>query len=203
MEIFSTLLMLAGIFLFIFSVIKLILKVIKNAVKKKKNESSAEEKESFAKEKKSYVICIILSVVLLAAGIILTPTESEVQAPGGAGNGTAFTTELENFVGEYCMAYMDTLKNPYSFKVKYAWAHAIKSGANAGNYSVYIRFTAENNLGGTVTDVIASEVISSADLKNFMPQIHTWSSEPSYKTLGNGQELNVNAIQNYIDKNYK
>ncbi len=194
MEIFATLLMLSGIVLFPVSLIMLIVKAIKH------------------KKKKASVICIILSVVLLFVGIMIMPEPSEAPTQGTGGetqnqvsadNGTALTQELENFVGEYCMAYMDSLKNSYSFTVKYAWAHAIESGANAGSYSVYVKFTAENSVGGTVTDVIAAEVISKDDLKNFMPEIHTWGSEPSYKTLGSGQDLDVTAIQNYINKNYK
>lgn len=183
MEILSVLLMLLAFLLFFIGIIMLIVKAIRH------------------KKKKPAVIIVILSIVMLIASVIIMPTDMGTSNTDDTS--TALTEELQTFTAEYCMAYMDSLKNPYSFTVKSAWAHAITSGDNAGKYSVYVRFTAENSLGGTVTEEIGAEVISEADLKNFYPEIHTWGSEPSYKTLGYGQDLDVEAIQEYINQNYK
>lgn len=184
MENISVILMLLAFLLFIVGVVLFIIKAIKH------------------QKKKPAILCVLLAIIMLIVSVVIMPTDMGTTDQVADNGAAALTEELETFAAEYCMAYMDSLKNPYSFTVKSAWAHAITSGDNAGKYSVYIKFTAENGLGGTVADEIGAEVISKEDLKNFYPEIHTWGSEPSYKTMGYGQELSAEAVQDYINKNY-
>lgn len=182
MENLSVILMLLAMLLFIVSLIILIVRAIRH------------------KKKKTAVIGILLSVVMFIISVIIMPTDMSTDDP--TGNTAALIEELEIFTAEYCMAYMDYLVNPYSFTVESAWAHAITEGDNAGKYSVYVRFTAENGMGGTVAEAIGAEVIGNEELQNFYPEIHTWGSEPAYKTSGYGLVLDAAAVQEYIDQNY-
>lgn len=87
---------------------------------------------------------------------------------------------------------------------KYIWAN----DAGDGKHEVYVKFTAENAVGGTITEEIATLGSLDYDDLNELAQggdyvnVHTWGSEPTGKILGKGQELDADSIQAYIDKNY-
>ncbi len=107
-------------------------------------------------------------------------------------------SEDEKFVAEWCMAYMKHLKDPYSFELKKAWADNLGNG----DYKVFVRFTAANGFGGTITKELASMGTTNRDeLKKFDPAIHTWGSITDYE-LKQGEYLDTAMIQEYIDNNY-
>ena len=181
MEILSVLLMLLAVLLFIIGIVMLIVKAIKH------------------KKKKPAVLTILLSVVIIIISIIIMPVDTATP------NGGSDYTETEVFASEFCMAYMNSLKNPYSFTVKSVWAN----DKGDGTFEVYVKFTAENSIGGTVTEEIGTMgSLSEADLDKLAEggeyvSVYTWGSEPSGKIIGEGQDLDASKIQNYINNNYK
>jgi len=185
MENIAVILMLLSFLLFLIGIILFIVKAVKH------------------KKKLPAILCVLIAIVMFIVSVVIMPTDMGTTDPVADNSAAALTEELEAFTAEYCMAYMDNLKNPYSFTVQYAWAQAYTSGDLAGKYSVYVKFTAENGLGGTVAEEISAEVISWEDLQNFMPEIHTWPGEPSGVILGEGQELDTTKVQDYINANYK
>ena len=155
------------------------------------------------KKKKGPLLTAAIAIVLFAVGIVIMPAGSaETTAPV---EDAAGYSDTEIFASEFCMAYMNSLKNPYSFNVKYIWANDVGDG----KYEVYVKFTAENSLGGEVADEIAT--MSSLDSKGLKELarggeyvlIHTWNSEPTGKILGEGKDLDASKIQEYINANYK
>ena len=60
-------------------------------------------------------------------------------------------SKLEIMAADLCMAYMNHLKNPYSFKLRSAWGFSMGT-----DYSFEIKYTAENGFGGTVTETIST-----------------------------------------------
>lgn len=111
----------------------------------------------------------------------------------------------EVFAAEFCMAYMNHLKNPYSFTVKSIWA--MDNGD--GRYAVYVKFTAQNSLGADVADEIGTMTyLTKEQLKELASDgiyvdIYTWGSEPTGKILGDGETLSASKIQTYIDEHYE
>lgn len=157
------------------------------------------------KDKKIAKNILLLSVICFIVGLVVIGFIPEDEIPKyepdtstSTSTGAVSTADIETFVAKYCMTYMDYLKNPYSFEVKSAWGYAREDG----KFDVWVRFTAENSLGGTKTDVISSTGIDKSTLANFYPEIHIWGDEPANKALGKGQTLNANNIQKYIDNNY-
>ena len=155
------------------------------------------------KKKNGPLFTAVISVILFVVGIIIMPAGTS--APVAPADDAARYSDTEIFASEFCMAYMNSLKNPYSFNVKYIWANDVGDG----KYEVYVKFTAENSLGGEVADEIAT--MSSLDSKSLKELaqggdyvlIHTWNSEPTGKILGKGQDLDASKIQEYINANYK
>lgn len=185
MELVATLLMLGGIVLFLIGVVWLIVSAIKH------------------KKKKPALIALILSIILFVVGIVLMPVDTPT-TPNSTNNAVSYS-DTEIFASEFCMAYMNSLKNPYSFKVKSIWANDV----GEGKYEVYVKFTAENGLGGEVADEVATmSSLDSNDLKELAQggeyvAIHTWNSEPTGKIIGDGEDLDASKIQEYINANYK
>lgn len=185
MDVAAALLMLGGMVLFLVGVVWLIVSALKR------------------KEKKSALISLLLSVIVFVVGIVLMPVDTPA-APNSANNAARYS-DTEIFAAEFCMAYMNSLKNPYSFKVKSIWAN----DAGDGKYEVYVKFTAENSLGGEVADEVATmSSLDHSDLKELAQggeyvAIHTWNSEPTGKIIGDGEDLDASKIQEYINANYK
>ena len=184
MENISVALMLLSVLLFLVGIVILIVKAIRR------------------KRKMPAVLTVLLSVALFVLSVAVMPTGSST--PSGKGSEEDSYSDTEVFAAEFCMAYMNCLKNPYSFTVKYIWAN----DAGDGKYEVYVKFTAENAVGGTITEEIATLGSLDYDDLNELAQggdyvnVHTWGSEPTGKILGKGQELDADSIQAYIDKNY-
>lgn len=159
-------------------------------------------------KKKPAFVCLLFSIIMMiiSFSLALSPLTGDLDTTDSGVTTTreevTTTRELEVMTAKYCMTYMDYLKNPYSFKVKYAWAHANTAEHKKGTYSVYVKFTAENSYGGTIADTISYSAVDDELLKNFYPEIHVWTDEPSEKVLGYGQVLDVKAVQDYIDENY-
>lgn len=181
MDMVATFIILLSILLLLIGVVILIIKAAKR------------------QKKASGLVCLLLAVVLFAAGMVMMPTSTSNLSP------TADYSDTETFAAEFCMAYMNNLKNPYSFTVKYIWANSV----GEGKYEVYVKYTAENDLGGTVTDAIGTMGSLDRDALKELSQggayvsLHTWGSEPAGKITGKGQELDAEKIQAYIDKNYE
>lgn len=113
-------------------------------------------------------------------------------------------TDTEIFAAEFCMAYMNHLKNPYSFTVHSVWGY----DEGNGRYQTYVKFTAENGFGASVVDQIGtmsslnySELDVLASNSDYV-NIYTWGGEPAYKIAGRGEILDADKIQNYINNNY-
>ena len=175
MENISVALMLLSVLLFLVGIVILIVKAIRR------------------KRKMPAVLTVLLSVALFVLSVAVMPTGSSTPSGNGSGTEEDSYSDTEVFAAEFCMAYMNCLKNPYSFTVK---------------YEVYVKFTAENAVGGTITEEIATLGSLDYDDLNELAQggdyvnVHTWGSEPTGKILGKGQELDADSIQAYIDKNY-
>lgn len=185
MDLVAVFLMLGGMAIFLIGIVWLIVSGMKH------------------KKKKAALLTVVLSVVLFVVGIVMMPVDAPAY-PGAVDHAVSYS-DTEIFAAEFCMAYMNSLKNPYSFKTKSVWANAVGDG----QYELHVKFTAENGLGGEVADEIASMgYLDSADLKELAQggeyvSIHTWNSEPAGKLIGGGEELDALRIQEYIDKNYK
>ena len=179
MEILSLLLVFASILLLLVGVILLIVKAVKH------------------KKKAPAVLMIVLALVLFVASVLVMPA-GEVAEGGDA------YSDTELFAAEFCMAYMNNLKNPYSFTLKSAWA--MDNGD--GTYQVFVKFTAENVFGAETAEQIGSMgSLSKADLQKIAQggdnvSILTWGSEPSGMVTGGGQNLDAAKIQEYINSNY-
>ena len=186
MAILSMLMGFGGIILFFIGVLLLIIKVIKR------------------KKKKVAVLTIIISVVLFFAGVMLTPLEETTSTNDNVSNEITYS-DTEVFAAEFCMAYMNSLKNPYSFSVKSIWAMDVGDG----KYQVYVKYTAQNSFGGDVADQIGTMGdMTKAQLKELASggeyvSIHTWGSEPSGKIIGKGENLDADKIQMYINEHYE
>ena len=126
MDLFAMLLMIVGLVLFPIGLIW----VIVSAIKRRK--------------KKPAFIAIVLSVILFIVGSLIMPSD-DYSDPEGISDGANSVnnandySDTEIFASKFCMAYMNSLKNPYSFKVKYIWANDVGDG----KYEVYVKFTAE------------------------------------------------------------
>lgn len=161
-------------------------------------------------KKKFILILIAIAIVTLVLGIIMMPEDSDEELPDSsptAGNidDSPAYSNTEIFAAKFCMAYMNHLKNPYSFKIKSIWAY----DKGDGNYEVYVKYTAENSLGGEVAEEIGtmstlneSELTKLANDASYL-DVYTWGSEPVDKTLGKGTTLSPTKIQEYINANYK
>jgi len=186
MENVSTALMLLSVLLFLAGIVVLIIMAIKH------------------KRKMPAILTVLLSVALFVFSIAIMPTGTPTPSGNGSGTEEGNYSDTEVFASEFCMAYMNCLKKPYSFTVKYIWAN----DTGDGKYEVYVKFTAENTVGGNIVKEIATLGALDHDDLNELAQggdyvnIHTWGSEPTGKTLGKGQELDADSIQAYIDKNY-
>ena len=187
MEMLSLLLMFASIILFIVGVVLLIIKAIKH------------------KKKASALIMIVAALILFVVGVMIMPT-GETPSTNGTGVVSEETySDTEVFAAEFCMAYMNSLKNPYSFSVKSIWA--MDNGD--GSYQVYVKFTAQNSLGADVADEVGTMgSLTKEHLKELASGgeyvgIHTWGSEPSGKITGDGETLDAAKIQTYINEHYE
>lgn len=185
MDLAATFLILGGMALFLVGIVWLILSIIKH------------------KKKKSALIAVVLSIALFIVGIVIMPVGTP-DSTDPAGNAVSYS-DTEIFASEFCMAYMNSLKNPSSFKVTSIWANDVGDGT----YEVYVKFTSENGLGGEVADEIATmSSLDSNDLNELAQggmyvAIHTWNSEPTGKIIGEGEDLDASKIQEYINTNYK
>lgn len=168
------------------------------------------------KSKKNPLIILSLSIICLVVSVALSVTTDTGSTSTNVGstptysNNNATTqnsntmTDTELFAAKFCMAYMNHLKNPYSFTVHSVWAY----NEGGGKYQTFVKFTADNGYGASVADQIGTmgslsysdlnQLASSADYVN----IYTWGSEPAYKMVGKGENLDANKIQNYINNNY-
>ena len=196
MELFASLLTIAGFVGLCVGVVRLIVAAIKH------------------KNKKKELIFLGVAVAVLFAGICMMPSESPevssnppvVNTPTtGSSDNSNTNRDMEVFAAKFCMAYMNSLKNPYSFKVRSIWAYQDKDG----RYEVYVKFTAENSLGAEIADEIGTmSSLTESDLDQLAQggiyvDLYTWGSEPTYIGLGRGVELNAAKIQAYINENYK
>lgn len=115
--------------------------------------------------------------------------------------------DLEIVAAEFCMAYMNHLKNPYSFTVKSIWAYE----SLTGGYHVYVKYTAQNSFGADVVREITNTVpITDSVLEAIAKKDEILSSLNIYVSEGqserndgtNGEWLDADKIQSYIDANY-
>ena len=138
---------------------------------------------------------------------MLTALEKRAELVARAIPGSNWYSDLEIFAAKFCMAYMNHLKNPYSFTVKSIWAYA----SPVGGYDVYVKFTAENSFGGTgVMEITNTIPIYNSDLESIARTDEILSSLSIYVSEGqnpsndgiNGEWLDASRIQSYIDDNY-
>lgn len=114
-------------------------------------------------------------------------------------------SDLEIIAANFCMAYMNHLKNPYSFSVKSIWAYSSASGG----YHVYVKFTAENSFGaGTVTEItnavpLDNSIIETIKERNTSLSIYIKEGQNERNDGTRGEWLEARKIQSYIDENYK
>lgn len=187
MEIVSVIMAIGSMILFLIGMILLIIKAVKH------------------KKKKSAVIIIVLSIILFFASVMVMPLEETQSAESNNISNETTYSDTEIFAAEFCMAYMNSLKNPYSFDIKSIWAMDVGDG----KYQVYVKFTAQNSLGGEVADQIGSMGdMTKAQLKELASGgeyvgIHTWGNEPSGKITGKGENLDADKIQTYINEHYE
>lgn len=116
-------------------------------------------------------------------------------------------SDLEITAAEFCMAYMNHLKNPYSFVVKSIWAY----DSPTGGYHVYVKFTAQNSFGADEVKEITNNVpITDSVLESISRTDEVLSSLTIYVSEGqnerndgsHGEWLDTDRIQSYIDDNY-
>lgn len=130
--------------------------------------------------------------------IIDTPKPNEEEA----------YSDLEIVAAKFCMAYMNHLKNPYSFNVKSIWAYSSSDGSS----HVYVKFTAENSFGAesvseiTNTIPITDSVIASiADTDSIMSSLSIYITEGQNERNDGtrGEWFEAEKIQTYINDNYR
>lgn len=114
-------------------------------------------------------------------------------------------SDAEIFAAEFCMAYMNHLKNPYSFSIK---SIQVYDDVDYGGYEVFVKFTAENSMGGTIADEIGTmgtlnkEQLKELASDSMYVDIYTWPAESAYIGMGRGKKLDATKIQQYINENY-
>lgn len=116
-------------------------------------------------------------------------------------------SDLEVVAAEFCMSYMNHLKNPYSFTIKSIWAY----DSPTGGYHVYVKFTAQNSFGADEVKEITNNVpITDSVLESISQTDEVLSSLNIYVSEGqnerndgsHGEWLDTDRIQSYIDENY-
>lgn len=187
MEMLSLLLVLVSVVLFLVGVVLLIVRAIQH------------------KKKTPAMVMIVAALVLFVVSVMIMPAG---ETPSANENGVVSEetySDTEVFAAEFCMAYMNSLKNPYSFAVKSIWA----MDDGNGSYQVYVKFTAQNRLGADVADEVGTMgSLTKEHLKELASGgeyvgIHTWGSEPSGKITGDGEMLDAAKIQTYINEHYE
>ena len=115
-------------------------------------------------------------------------------------------TELEITAAKFCMAFMNHLKNPYSFKVKSIWAY----NDPLGDDHVYVKYTAKNSYGGEIASEITNNIPLTDSVIETIADVDSITSTLSIdegkneRNDGNkGEWLDADKIQKYIDNNYK
>ena len=171
------------------------------------------------KSKKNPLIILSLSIICLVVSVTLsvttdtgsTSTNGSYASGYSNSQGSNAMSDEEVFAARFCMAYMNQLKNPYSFKVRSIWVYDGSSDSVYGNgyYAVYVKFTAENSYGADVADHIATMgCISDTELNMIASKDATYLSafttnnEFTERDLNDFNILDANKIQNYINNNY-
>ena len=152
----------------------------------------------------SLILALIMCLSLCACSGETTKTETTSAATTAttvATTSKTISTE-EKFAAEFCLACMDYLKNPYSFELKKAWINRTASGA----YEISVTFTVENQFGGTSTLSLSDSLIFD-DFDDYIADFD-WLDfdllkESAIDSSSEGEYLDTEIIQNYIDKNYK
>ena len=115
-------------------------------------------------------------------------------------------TELEITAAKFCMAFMNHLKNPYSFKVKSIWAYNFPSSGD----HVYVKYTAKNSYGGEIASEITnnlplrdSVIETIADVDSITSTLYIEEGKNEINDGNKGEWLDADKIQKYIDNNYK
>lgn len=115
-------------------------------------------------------------------------------------------TELEITAAKFCMAFMNHLKNPYSFKVKSIWAY----NDFLGDDYVYVKYTAKNAYGGEIASEITNDIPLTdsvietiADVDSITSTLYIDEGKNVRNDGNKGEWLDADKIQKYIDNNYK
>lgn len=171
------------------------------------------------KSKKNPLILLSISIICFVVSVSLLVTTGSGNTSPNGGSTPAYAnnqssnamSDEEVFAAKFCMAYMNLLKNPYSFKVQSIWVYDGSSDSVYGNgyYAVYVKYTAENSYGADVADHIATMgCISDTELNMIASKDATYLSafttndEFTERDLSDFSLLDANKIQNYINNNY-
>lgn len=154
------------------------------------------------------ITIIILSVFLSACGNGTSSNNSSYSSDITTTEKFAEETysDMDIIAAKFCMAYMNHLKNPYSFNAKSIWAYK----SPTGGYHIQVKFTATNSFGGEIVSEITNNIPITdsvldtiADTEHITSTLYIEEGQNERNNGKNGEWLDVQKVQKYIYDNYK